>query len=91
MFCDSYHYSKEWAMLPGEAAWGGTFNQSPQGTHGQIPANAINAHFHTEGARGAPNKSPQDTNGLIPANTINAHFHTEGARGVIALAPCMTK
>ena len=91
MFCDSYHYPKEWAMLPGEAAQRGTFNQSPQGTHGQIPANAINAHFHTEGARGAPNKSPQDTNGPIPANAINAHFHTEGARGVIALAPRMTK
>ena len=91
MFCDSYHYPKEWAMLPGEAAQRGTFNQSPQGTHGQIPANAINAHFHTEGARGAPNKSPQDTNGPIPANAINAHFHTEGARGVIALALCMTK
>ena len=91
MFCDSYHYPKEWAMLPGEAAQRGTFNQSPQGTHGQIPANAINAHFHTEGARDVPNKSPQYTNGQTPANAINAHKHTEGARGVIALALRMTK
>ena len=91
MFCDSYHYPREWAMLPREAAQGGASNQRPQDTHGQIPANAINAHFHTEGARDVPNKSPQYTNGQTPVNAINAHKHTEGARGVIALALCMTK
>ena len=91
MFCDSYHYPREWATLPGEPAQRGTSNQTPQNTNGQIPANAINAHFHTEGTRGAPNQNPQETNGQIPANAINAHKHTEGARGVIALAPRMTK
>ena len=90
-FCNSYHYPKEWAMLPGEAAQGGTSNQNPQDAHGQIPTNTINAHFHTEGVRGAPNKNPQDTNGQTPANAINADKHTEGARGVIALALRMTK
>lgn len=46
MFCDSYHYPREWATLPGEPAQGGTSNQSPQDTNGQIPANAINAQSH---------------------------------------------
>ena len=90
-FCNSYHYPKEWATLPREAAQGGTSNQNPQDAHGQIPTNTINAHFHTEGVRGAPNKNLQDTNGQTPANAINAHKHTEGARGVIALALRMTK
>ena len=52
-------------MLPGEAAQRGTFNQSPQGTHGQIPANAINAHFHTEGARGVIALAPRMTKRTI--------------------------
>lgn len=65
MFCDSYHYPREWATLPGEPAQRGTSNQTPQNTNGQIPANAINAHKHTEGARGVIALAPRMTKQTI--------------------------
>ena len=63
-------------MLPREAAQGGTSNQRSQDTHGQIPANAINAHKHTEGARGFIALAPRMTKRTIKQGYTSTGFQS---------------